>query len=114
MGELTGLLTGANEVLQNIEKTSTGLVTISQRIRGIEGAGDEATPGVAKLGKDLEEIAGINLMDSEGQLRDTYDILKDLAEVYPTLTTNQRQYLGWLLCLAQLKQFELLENPKVY
>ena len=42
MGELTGLLTGANEVLQNIEKTSTGLVTISQRIRGIEEAGDES------------------------------------------------------------------------
>ncbi|WP_459591836.1 hypothetical protein, partial [Enterobacter asburiae] len=90
------------------------LVTISQRIRGIKEAGDEATPGVAKLGKDLEEIAGINLMDSGGQLRDTYDILKDLAKVYPTLTTNQRQYLGWLLCLAQLKQFELLGSPKVY
>lgn len=53
-------------------------------------------------------------MDSEGQLRDTYDILEDLAKVYPTLTTNQRQYLGWQLHLAQLKQFELLESPKVY
>lgn len=108
MGELTGLLTGANEVLQNIEKTSTGLVTISQRIRGIEEAGDEATPGVAKLGKDLEEIAGINLMDSEGQLRDTYDILKDLAEVYPTLTTNQRQYLGEQI--AGKRQVAVLES----
>lgn len=32
-------------------------------------------------------------MDKQtGQLRSTYDILKDLAEVYPTLTANQRQY----------------------
>lgn len=31
MSELSGLLTGANEILQNIEKSSSGLITISQR-----------------------------------------------------------------------------------
>lgn len=32
--QLSGLLTGANEIMQNIEKTSSGLVTINQRLRG--------------------------------------------------------------------------------
>lgn len=47
-------------------------------------------------------------MDSEGQLRDTYDILEDLAKVYPTLTTNQRQYLGELI--AGKRQVSVLES----
>lgn len=33
---------------------------------------------------------GIALFDETGQLRDTYDVLKDLAEVWPTLTRNQQ------------------------
>lgn len=31
---LSGLMVGANEIIQNIEKTSSGLITISQRLRG--------------------------------------------------------------------------------
>lgn len=95
--ETSGLLTGANEIMQNIEKSSSGLVTISQRLRGIKEAGDEVTPSLATMGEEFKSIANVDILDeATGQLRSTYDILSDLAEVYPNLTANQQQYLGEL------------------
>ena len=95
--ELTGLLTATNEIMQNIEKSSSGLNTISQRLRGIKEAGDETTPSVAKLQEAFKAYANVNILDPvTGQLRGTYDILHDTAMAWDGLTENQRQYLGEL------------------
>lgn len=106
--ELTGLLTGANEVMQNIEKTSSGLVTISQRLRGITEISDDGYEGVSKLSKEFKRIANIDIYDTTGQLRSTYDILKDMSEVFPTLTKNQQQYLAELA--AGKRQVTVLQS----
>lgn len=87
------------ECLQNIEKTSTGLSTISERIRGIKGATEDGI-GVAKLDEMMSVITSrygqavhvIN--ESNGQLRSTYDILADLAKVWDRLSANEQQELG--------------------
>lgn len=93
--ETVSLLTGANVIMQNIEKTSSGLNTISARLRGIKDESDDTSVSVAKLGDDFKRIADVDILDqATGQLRSTYDILQDLAKVYPTLTKNQQQYLG--------------------
>lgn len=93
--ETSGLLTGTNEVLQNIEKTSSGLITISQRLRAISEIGEDGYQGISKLSKAFKSIANIDIFDQQtGQLRDTYSILEDMSKVFPTLTKNQRQYLG--------------------
>lgn len=69
---------------------------ISQRLRGIDEDG-EAIEGLApKLQKAFKEYANIDIQDQNGELRSTYDILSDLAEVYPTLTSKEKQYLGEL------------------
>ena len=69
---------------------------ISQRLRGI-GEDGEAIDGLApKLQEAFKEYAGIDIQDQNGELRSTYDILSELAAVYPSLTSKKRQYLGEL------------------
>ena len=95
--ELLGLLVGGFEPLRNIEMVSSGLNMISQRLRGIGEDGEVIEGLMPKLQKDFMDIAKISIIDPEtGGLRSTYDILKDMAKVFPTLTDQQRQYLGEL------------------
>lgn len=69
---------------------------ISQRLRGI-GEDGEAIDGLApKLQEAFKEYAGIDIQDQNGELRSTYDILSELAAVFPSLTSKERQYLGEL------------------
>lgn len=43
----------------------------------------------------MSRIAGVDILDKQtGQLRNTYDVLRDLAKIYPQLTKNQQQFLG--------------------
>lgn len=78
-------------------------------MRGIKEVGDETTPTLTAMGDALKDIAGVDLLDEHtGQLRDTYDVLEDLAEVWETLTINERQYLGELL--AGKRQIAVLES----
>lgn len=96
--ESLALFTSAQEVMQNASKASTGLVTISQRLRGLEDAaedGEDFTNFTAKLQQSFKDIANIDIME-DGKLRSTYDIMVDMAEVQHTLTEEQKQYLGEL------------------
>ncbi|HHT23321.1 MAG TPA: phage tail tape measure protein, partial [Bacteroidales bacterium] len=95
--ETIGLLTGGFSSLRDIEMVSSGLIMISQRLRGI-GEDGEAIEGLApKLKNAFKEIANIDIENKDGGLRSTFDILKDLVKVFPTLTDKQRQYLGELV-----------------
>ena len=93
--ETIGLLTGGFTQLRNMEKVSTGLTTISQRLRAIGDNGEEIDGLSAKLGSAFGSI-GVAIEDANGNLRSTYDILSDYAKVYPELTSEQRQYFGEL------------------
>lgn len=95
--QLTGLLVGGFEPLRNIEQVSSGLIMISQRLRGIGEDGEAIDGLMPKLQKDFKEIANIDIIDPKTNgLRSTYDILQDMARVFPTLSDKQRQYLGEL------------------
>lgn len=91
-----GLLTGGFAQLRNMEKVSTGLIQISQRLRGVDEDG-EAIEGLApKLQEAFSSIANIDIQDSNGELRSTYSILQDLAGAWDTLDSKQKQYIGTL------------------
>lgn len=92
-----GLLTGGIEVIQNTEKVSSGLITISQRLRGIDEEGENIVDLVPKLQQAFNTVGAGNITDDQGQLLDTYTILEKLAKVYPTLTQNQKAYIGELV-----------------
>lgn len=107
--QLAGLITGSNEIIQNIEKSSSGLLIISQRLRQVTSAFEEDPENLSRLDGALERIAGIDIQDATGQLRDTYSILTDIAKVYPTLTKNEKAYLGELIAgKRQISVFEAL------
>ena len=94
MAETMGLLTGGYESLRNMEKVSTGLITLSQRIRGVNEDGEEIDGLAPKLQAIFKEIAGVDVQDQNGNLRSTYDILQDLAGAWDTLSSKQKQYIG--------------------
>lgn len=93
IGQLSAMLTGANEILQDIAKTSNGLKTISQRLRQIKN--DSAKLQDLISGITEKYGVAVNITDTAtGQLRGTYDILKDLAGVWERLSKNEQQLIG--------------------
>ena len=79
-------MTAITEITRNGSRSARGLVSIQSRMNQVV---DESS----STGKQLIELykeQNIALFDQNGQLRDSYDILKDLAAVWPTLTRNQQ------------------------
>ena len=96
MEELTGILTGGYEALRNMEKVSSGIITISQRLRGVSESGEEIDGLMPKLQEKFKKFAGIDIQTVNGELRSTYDILQDLSEVWSTLSDEERSEIGFL------------------
>ena len=95
LDETIGMLTGGFTQLRNMEKVSSGLITISQRLRAVDEDGNEIDGLSAEL-QDAFGSIGVTVQDANGELRSTYDILSDYAKVFPTLTSEQKQYFGEL------------------
>ena len=79
-------MTAITEITRNGSRSARGLVSIQSRLNQVV---DESS----STGKQLIELykeQNIALFDQNGQLRDSYDILKDLAAVWPNLTRNQQ------------------------
>ena len=54
--------------------------------------GEENLELQANLEKMFNKL-GLTLWNTDGSLKNTYTILKDLSEVYPTLTAEQKAYV---------------------
>lgn len=93
--ETIGLLTGGFAQLRNMEKVSTGLITISQRLRAVDEDGNAIDGLSAELEESFGKI-GVAIEDSNGELRSTFNILSDYAKVYSTLSSEQQQYYAEL------------------
>lgn len=63
------------------------------RMRGLAEDG-EAIDGLRVKLEKLYSTVNIDMTDENGQLRDTFDVLKDLSEIWDTLSTNQKQYFA--------------------
>lgn len=92
------LLTAANTTIQDAAKASTGLRTITARLRN-------TTTELEDLGEDLteakyEEIvkaltgAGVSLKDANNEYRSTYDIMKDIASVWDEMSSMEQAGLA--------------------
>lgn len=94
--EFLGLVTAGTEITRNADKVSNGLKTISLRLQGMTDEGEEDLELMAKLGDELGKI-GVQVQDAEGNLRSTYDILKDLSVAFETLTVGEKAYYTELI-----------------
>lgn len=87
------LVTGAYEVLQD-ERVAKGISVIGLRISGLNEDLEEEAGLQSKVNDALIKYAHISVFDEQtGQLRNYYDILSDLANVWDSLDKNAKSYL---------------------
>lgn len=110
LNKAIALITAGNAINQNVEMTSAGVRTISLRIAGTEEAKEE----LAALGEDVDDFIvqtssktqqiikdytavasnaykGVDVLDSNGNLRDTYSILLDISKVYEEIQETDKK-----------------------
>jgi len=107
--ESMALLTSAMTTTQDISKASTGLRTISARIRntGVELTDlgetlDESYNTIPKYREQLLALSGVDILDNAGEFRSTYDIIKDLSKVWADL--NSQEQAGITNMIAGVRQ----------
>jgi len=70
---------------------------IAQRMKGMKEDGEEIEGLIPKIEEALQKYTkgAVSMLDKQtGELRSTFDVLSDLAKVYPTLTSKQKAYLN--------------------
>lgn len=97
MEQTIGLVTAANEVVQDPASIGTAFKTVSMRIRGAETEMEQLgldTEGMvdstAKLQKEILALTGINIMKDKDTFKSTYDILDELSSKWKNLTDIQQ------------------------
>lgn len=96
-----GMIVAANDVVQDPDSVGAGLRVIALRIRGakseLESIGEEADTVVestAKLRKEIQAIAGVDIMESDNStFKSTYAILDELSDKWEQLTDIQKATL---------------------
>lgn len=90
--ESIGLAVGMNNVLQNPEKVGTALSTASMYLRAAKTEAEEAgesTDGMAssvsELRDELLRLSGVDVMLNANEFKSTFQIYKELAEVWEDL-----------------------------
>lgn len=86
--ESLGLLTAGTEVTRNASKVSRALVSVQSRLNQVI---DESSSTGQALTEWYQEH-NIAILDQQGQLRSLYDVLTDVAKIWPTLTKNEQSY----------------------
>lgn len=86
--ESLGLLTAGTEVTRNASKVSRALVSIQSRLNQV--IDESSSTGQALT--DWYKKHNIAILDQQGQLNSLYDVLTDVAKIWPELTKNEQAY----------------------
>ena len=101
LSESVALITAGNEIVQNAEIIGTQLKTISARIRGTKDElgedADDLVITTSKLRKEIKALTDVDIMENENTFKSTYQILKEISEVYNTLTDQKQSRVSELL-----------------
>ena len=99
------MIAAANKVLQDPNSVGAALRTISLRIRGtsvkvLEEMGEETDgviESVSKLQAKVKGLSGVNILTDTGAYKDTYTIIKEIAQVWDQMNDMDRAALLELL-----------------
>ena len=100
------MLTGGAEITQNAEEFGGFLRVSSMRIRGMRGEleelGEEVDSSVDSISKVQTQILNlthghVNIFDDNGEFREYYDIMEDIAEIYDSLKSTEQADLSEIL-----------------
>lgn len=84
------MMAAITEINRSGAKSARALVSVQSRLTQV--LDEQSSTGKALIG--IYDGLGIALKDQNGQLRPTFEIFKDLAKVWPNLTTNQKDYIA--------------------
>ena len=90
--QMIGLLTAGTEITRNASKVANGLKTITLRLQGMDDEGEASLELMAQM-EVLFSKLGLSVYKTDGSLKNTYEILKDLAPVYKEATTAEKAYI---------------------
>lgn len=88
LDDVLSLMTGGIEIVRNGSKVARGLVSVQSRWNQIT---DESSSTGQKL-TEWYKKHNIVIYDQQGQLLKLYDVLKQTAEIWPTLSKNEKSY----------------------
>lgn len=99
--ETIALETAAVEITRNAETTGTAFKTIAMRIRGYDEETEELSEDLEDISGDIANLTkingkgGISLFtdDTKQTYKSTYQILKEISEIYDQLTDKQQAEL---------------------
>lgn len=91
ISESMALAVPAVEITRDAASVGTAIRTISLRIRGLNEETGLVDESLETIKGKLSEITGVSAYDAAtGELRTTYDILKDVASIYNTLSDKSK------------------------
>lgn len=92
--ESVALLVAANTTIQDANKASTGLRTLTARLRNtkaeLDELGEEMTSAKYEGIVQMLTKHQVSLMDLNGEYRSTYDIMKDIAGLWNDLSSMEQ------------------------
>lgn len=92
--EIIAMANAGFATLRDAGQVATGLNAISTRLLAVKEGAEEADGEiVANLEPTLKRIANVEIIDEKG-LRSVYDVLNDLAQVFPTLSREHQQLIA--------------------
>ena len=92
MEQMIGLMTAGTEVTRNASKVANGLKTITLRLQGMDDEGEKNLELMSQM-EGLFNKLGKTVYNTDGTLKNTYGLLGELADVYPTLTAAEKAYV---------------------
>ena len=92
MEQMIGLMTAGTEVTRNASKVANGLKTITMRLQGMDDEGEKSLELMSQM-EGLFNKLGKTVYNTDGTLKNTYDLLGELADVYPDLTAAEKAYV---------------------
>lgn len=84
------LITSGTEVLRDPDTVSNGLKTIAMNLQSVKSAKGDT---FYKLKDDLKSMADVDLTDTNGELRSTFDLIVDLTKNWDSLSEMQQSSL---------------------
>ena len=99
--EAAALVGATAEVTQDPEKAGNAMKVLSLRLRGMKGQLEELgedSEGVENISKMQGQILNltkgkVNIFGDNGEFKSTYDIMRDISEVYNDMTDTDRASL---------------------
>lgn len=101
LDQTIGLFTGAQTIVQDADVVGTALKTMSMRLRSskseVEAAGmdtDGMASSVSKLREEMHALTGVDIMKDNNTYKSTYDMLKDISEVWHQMNDVSQANVG--------------------